>query len=123
MSKIFHVSVLLLAVVILGSCGGSGRGGTFQVNVSWNANHDKSVNTTGGGYTLYYSQTNGFNVSSVDAQKLDIPYVSGSTAPTSTTLNLPTGTWYLRLSAYGISNGSTAQTSAPCDQIAVNVGG
>jgi hypothetical protein len=117
MSKIFHISVLLLAVVVLGSCGG---GGSRQVTVSWNANRDKVVNKAGGGYILYYSQTSGFNVS--DASKTDVPYVSGSTAPTSVSLSLPEGTWYLRLSAYGAWQGNT-QYSEPCSQLTLNVGG
>jgi hypothetical protein len=34
---------------------------------------------------------------------------------------LSTGTWYLRLSAYGLHKGTT-QTSTPCAQVSVNVG-
>ena len=118
MSKIFHISVLLVAVVVLGSCGGGG--GSRQAAISWDANRDKAVNTTGGGYILYYSQDSGFSVTG--AQKVDVPYVSGSTAPTSTSLSLSEGTWYLRLSAYGVWGGAT-QYSEPCAQVTVNVGG
>ncbi len=121
MSKFFYISILLLAVVVFGSCGGCGGGGDpRQVTVSWNANRDKVVNMTGGGYILYYSQTDGFSVS--DAQKVDVPYASGSTAPTNTNLTLSEGVWYLRVSAYGVWTDAT-QYSEPCDQITVNVGG
>ena len=118
MSKIFHISALLLAVVVFGSCGGGGE--PRQVTVSWNANRDKVVNTTGGGYRLYYSQTSGFSVN--DATSVDVPYVSGSTAPTSTSLSLEEGTWYLRISAYGVWNVAT-RYSEPSSQLVVNVTG
>ena len=118
MSKFFRIFVLFFAVAILGSCGGGGSS-SKQVTVSWDANAESAVNTTGGGYILYYSQTNGFDVSS--AQSTTIPYASGSTAPTTVTLTLPTGTWYLRLSAYGLSKGVT-KTSTPCAQVALSVG-
>jgi len=116
MSKFFYISVLLLAVVVFGSCGGGDD--SMQVAVSWNANRDKVVNTTGGGYILYYSQSDGFDVSDAQIQKVDVPYASGPTAPTSTSLTLSEGVWYLRVSAYGAT-----QHSEPCDQITVNVGG
>lgn len=118
MSKFFRIFVLFFAVAVLGSCGGGG-GSSKQVTVSWDANAESAVNTTGGGYILYYSQTSGFDVST--AQSTNVPYVSGSTAPTTVTLMLSTGTWYLRLSAYGLSKGATI-TSTPCAQVSVNVG-
>ena len=118
MSKIFHITALLFAVAALGSCGG---GGSRQVSVSWDANRDMIVNQAGGGYILYYSQTNGFNIN--DAQKANIPYVSGATAaPTSATLSLAEGTLYFRVSAYGVWKGA-ADGSQPSDQLTVNVGG
>jgi len=104
-------------VALLFSCGG---GDSKQVTVSWNANNDKAVNTTGGGYTLYYSQQSGFDINS--ANKLDVPYVSGATAPTSATLSLSEGMWFIRIAAYGLVNG-TSKVSESSEQISVNVGG
>ena len=117
MSKIFNISVLLLAVLFF-SCGGSSS--SKQVTVSWNANSDAVVNNTGGGYTLYYSQQSGFDMSS--ANTLDVPYVSGATAPVSARLVLAQGLWYIRIAAYGILNGAT-RTSDASNQFAVSVGG
>lgn len=118
MSKIFQASFLLFTVLFF-SCGGGG-GASRQVTVSWSANNDKVVNTTGGGYTLYYSQQSGFSIDS--ASTLDVPYVSGATAPTSAVLSLSEGTWYLRIAAYGVMNG-TAKASDVSSQLTVNVGG
>ena len=108
---------------MLASCGGgsSRSSSSREVTVSWNANGDHVVNTSGGGYTLYYSQQADFDVSS--ASKVDVPYVSGPTAPISTKLMLSGGdVWYVSVAAYGILNGST-KSSDPSAKIAVNVGG
>jgi len=106
--------------VFLFSCGGSGSS-SKQVAVSWNADTDTVVNSDGGGYTVYYSQQSDFDLSS--ATKLDVPYVSGAAAaPTSVTLTLGTGMWFLRVAAYGVLDG-TATSSDASEQISVNVGG
>lgn len=116
MSKIFQTFVLLFSVLFF-SCGG---GSSKQVTVSWNANTDAVVNTNGGGYTLYYSQESGFDIA--DAYTLDIPYVSGATAPTSTILTLAEGDWFIRIAAYGVLNGASRSSEAS-DQIQISVGG
>ena len=116
MNKLFNISVLLLAVLFF-SCGGSS---SKQVTVSWNPNSDAVVNTTGGGYTLYYSQQSGFDITT--ASVLDVPYVSGTTAPVSAKLMLSQGYWFFRVAAYGILNGTT-KFSDSSEQIAVSVGG
>ncbi len=118
MSKSFHATILLLVALAIGSCGGGGA--SRQVTISWDANRDKVVNAAGGGYIIYYSQESGFDVTG--ASSTEVPYVSGSTAPTSTTLSLSEGVWYIRISAYGIWNGETRQ-SEPSTQLMVNVGG
>jgi len=114
-----YLFILLLAVCAF-SCGG-GSSGSRQVDVSWTANNETNVNKTGGGYTLYYSKQTGFDIN--DAYKIELPYESGSAAPTTTTINLTAGTtWYLRVVAYGVWGGNTVY-SEPCNQVAVNVGG
>ena len=117
MRKIYYFCIVLVAVSCF-SCGGGG-GGSKQVNVSWDANREESVNKAGGGYILYYSQESSFSTSS--AQSLDVPYVSGSLAPTTATLTLASGAWYLRIAAYGLWNGAV-KYSDPSSQIALNVG-
>lgn len=117
MSKKIKIFALLFAVVLV-NCGGSGS--SKRVTVSWDANNDKSVNATGGGYTLYYSQQSGFDINSAD--KTDVPYVSGATAPNSVTLSLEEGMWFIRIAAYGLVSG-TLNSSDVSEQLAVNVGG
>jgi hypothetical protein len=84
--------------------------------VSWTANRERLVNSIGGGYRVYYSSVPTFNIA--NAAHVDVPYVNGPLAPTSTTLpdNLGTGTFYIKIVAY-----SAAFTSNPSSQISVTI--
>lgn len=74
-----------------------------NVVISWTANRERAVNMAGGGYRVYYSQTNGFSTGS--ATGVAVPYSSGGAAPTSTTLPmLASGTYYYRVVAYSSFN-------------------
>ncbi|MGZ3694575.1 MAG: hypothetical protein ACXWQO_10370, partial [Bdellovibrionota bacterium] len=73
-----------------------------NVVISWTANRETAVNTTGGGYNVYYSTANGFTVPGGTA--VNVPYVSGSSAPTSTLVQLIPGTYYVRVAAYSTLN-------------------
>jgi hypothetical protein len=111
----------LLIALILSACGGGGGGGapapvptTHSVTLVWTPNHEKGVNSTGGGYQV-----------SVSGQPtIDVPYVSGPAAPISKIVSLNTGTYsvtvraYAALDAQGGSTGSLSAASAP---ITVNV--
>ena len=79
-----------------------------NVNVSWTANKEKAVNTTGGGYVIAYSQNPDASYSQAD--KVNVPYVSGPTAPVAATINIPPGTFYIKIYAYSLLNppGSSA---------------
>ena len=105
--------------LLLLSCGGGG-GGPQSINaavqVSWVANREAAVNAAGGGYKVYYSKTSGFNVAS--ASFVDVPYVSGPTAPTTTTLTLSSGTNFVKVVAYSTLNPGG---SAPSAQVSVSV--
>lgn len=115
----FWGAVALLTVMMVG-CGGGGGGGTTStistVAVSWDTNRESGVNSAGGGYKVYHSTTSGFSVSG--ASFVDVPYVSGPSAPTSTTLSLATGTHYIKVVAYSTVNPSG---SAASTQISVTV--
>lgn len=76
------------------------------VTVNWTANKEKAVNSSGGGYKVYYSQTSGFNINT--ASFVNVPYVSGASAPTSTTIpGLLPGTWYIKIVAFSAINGGS----------------
>ena len=93
-----------------------------DLTFSWDPNREKSVNRSNGGYRVYYSNTQGFDIGSADRTK-DVAYVSGSTSPTSTTLTFSSadaGTWYLRIVAYGQING-TEYTNNPSDEISITI--
>lgn len=97
-------------------------GKTYEVLVSWTANHEKAVNQTGGGYTVSYGRTWDFVFDS--GTKIDVPYVSGNSAPTSTTLGLTAGTYYIRIKAYSSLNGpgvTTGSVSAASSVVAITV--
>jgi len=86
--------------------------------ISWTANKETAVNSAGGGYKVYYSQTAGFNVQT--ASFVNVPYQSGSATPNSVQLtNLTAGTWYFRVVAYSSLNGGSQ--SAPSAEISLVV--
>lgn len=96
-------------------------GGPYSILVSWSANREKAVNTTGGGYLVYYSTTTPVNTST--AASIAVPYVSGATAPTSKTITgLTCGTWHFRIVAYSALHPSgSAANSRSADSSEVNV--
>lgn len=110
----------LLIALILSACGGGGGAAaptpvtTHTVTLAWAPNHEKGVNSTGGGYQVTIS----------GQPTITVPYTSGSTAPTSTVTTLQTGSYtvtvraYAALDAQGGSTGSLSVASAP---ITVNV--
>jgi hypothetical protein len=73
-----------------------------NVNVSWTANLEKAVNTTGGGYVVAYSKNPSAGYS--EADKVTVPYISGPTAPVSATINIPPGTYYIKIYAFSALN-------------------
>jgi hypothetical protein len=87
---------------------------THSVTLTWASNHERGVNSAGGGYQV-----------SISGQPtIDVPFTSGSTAPTSTTVLLNTGTYTVRVRAYAAldaQGGSTGSLSAPSTPITVNV--
>lgn len=92
--------------------------GSLTAQISWTANRETAVNTTGGGYKVYYSRQSGFSLAS--AQVVNVPYVSGTSAPTSTTLtSLASGTYYIKVVAYSTLAGN--QVSAPSAQTSIEL--
>ncbi len=96
-------------------------GGPYNILVSWTANREKAVNTTGGGYLVYYSTSSPVNTST--AQNVTAPYAAGATAPTSKTITgLSCGTWHFRIVAYSALHPSgSASGSRSADSSEVNV--
>lgn len=84
-----------------------------NVTVSWSANREKAVNTTGGGYVVTYSQNPSAGYS--EADKVTVPYVSGPTAPVSTTINIPPGTYYIKVYAYSALNPPNSSAGSRSD--------
>ncbi|MGD8484903.1 MAG: hypothetical protein PVJ63_00415 [Thioalkalispiraceae bacterium] len=114
--------VLLLVANTLFSCGGGGGGSSGStartITVSWDANHEPEVHQPGGGYRVYYSQTQGFALTDPGVTMVDLPYQSGATAPTSITLKLGSGEYYLKLVAYSAFPAATT-FSAPSAEITI----
>lgn len=111
--------VMVGAMLVLSACGGGGGGGgaapaNHNVTISWNANHEKGVNSSGGGYTVTIS----------GKTPIDVPFVSGATAPTSTVVTLYTGSYTATVKAYAAldsSGGTTGSTSASSASLAIVV--
>lgn len=99
------------AVGLLLACGGDSN---KTVSLSWSANRESGVNKAGGGY----------EVAITGQPKIDVPYASGSAAPTTTTAKLPSGTYTVTVRAYATldpQGGSTKTFSSPSQAITVNV--
>jgi hypothetical protein len=113
---------LLLAVAIgVSACGGGGGGGgppppppvPVAVTSAWDANRETGVNSAGGGYQV--------SISGQPTQ--DVPYTSGSAAPTSTKVTLLPGSYTVTVRAYASldpQGGNTGNFSA-ISQAIVNV--
>lgn len=106
--------MIFVPMLFLSACGGSGGGSSsassttassHTVNLSWEANRESAVNTTGGGYIVTINGQTPINV----------PYVSGSLAPITTSTTLMSGDYSVTVKAYSALNppgGSAGSTSA-----------
>ena len=87
--------------------------GDYSFTVSWNANHETSVNSSGGGYRVYYSKTSPVNTQGQNF--VDVPFKKAPLAPTSATVNfVSAGTYYVRVIAR--SNTVSAGSISPDSQ-------
>lgn len=100
----YRLILVSLSALFLSACGGGGGGGaapapaptptSHTVNISWTANREAEVNKLGGGYVVAISgQT-----------PITVPYVSGPTAPTSTSTTLMSGSYSVTVTAYSALN-------------------
>jgi hypothetical protein len=117
---LLFASLLFLAVIsfTISSCGGGGggnsssAGATHSVTLTWEANHESGVNSAGGGYQVSVS-------SQATTTTINVPFVSGPSAPTSTTILLNAGSYTVTVRAYaaldtqGGNTGSMSAASAP----------
>jgi len=107
-------------VVISGCSGGGGGGGSpvagpaRAVVLSWAANREQRVNSSGGGYQVTISGQPSINV----------PYVSGPEAPTTVTAMLLPGRYVVSVRAFAAldaQGGSGTTFSAASQSIVVGV--
>ena len=110
----YRLAVASLCVAVLSSCGGGDGGsspppGNHTVTLAWAANHEKGVNSAGGGYQVAIS----------GQPTINVPFTAGLTTPTSTVTTLWTGTYTVTVSAFaaldalGGSSGSLSEPSQP----------
>src|SRR6267143_4135153 len=118
--KIRLGAVVLIALAQLAGCGGGGGGSSPQpvtnhiVTLAWAPNHEKGVNSAGGGYQVAIS----------GQPTINVPYVSAPAAPTSTVTILQTGTYTVTVTAFAAldkQGGLTGNVSAPSQSLVVNV--
>lgn len=119
MKVIRLIGFAALIAVGLSGCGGSGGGvappvTTHSVTISWQPNRDSGVSRAGGGYQV-----------SISGQPMIVvAYVSGTAAPTSTTVSLTTGTYTVTVRAFAAldsQGGNTGSLSAPSAPLTVIV--
>jgi hypothetical protein len=122
MKKILLVALSIL-ITALSACGGGGGGGSalpastlHSVTLSWQANRESGVNSTGGGYKVSISG---------QAATINVPYnATTGLTPTTTTTSLYTGTYSATVRAYKAldpQGGTTGSLSAPSASISIVV--
>ena len=73
-------------------------GGAGTVTVNWAPNREAAVNSSGGGYRVYYTQGSAL---SATTPSIDVPYTGGIAAPLSTTIpGLIAGSYTIYVVAY-----------------------
>jgi hypothetical protein len=109
MNRTVRYFATLLLVCAMSACGGSSGSPSpsgRSVTISWTQNRETGVNKAGGGYRI------GINTQT----PIEVPYVSGSAAPTSYTLTLQPGSYTISVVAYAAldtQGGATGSLSAP----------
>lgn len=114
-SRLLPHRLAAAALIVLSGCGG-GDGGSSSatatnhpVTLTWAPNHEKGVNSAGGGYRVAIS----------GQPTIDVPFMSGPAAPTSAVTSLDTGIYtvtvraFAALDAQGGSTGSLSEPSPP----------
>ena len=105
--------IFLIALLSLFVLSGCTKDSAKAVKISWSANKEAAVNTTGGGYKVYYSGASGFSVGDAGVTVVDVPYVSGPTPPTTTTIFVSSGTYFIRVAGYSAVAGGTTSNLSP----------
>jgi hypothetical protein len=99
--SLVYTAIFLLCIALMNfSTCGSSNVGEYSVTVTWDENHERLVNSTGGGYRVYCSRRQGFSVNDQGVLIYDVSYESGSRSPTSTNIVLTSGTWFIKVAAY-----------------------
>ena len=110
MKKLYkYIPLILIFVGLLHfiNCGGADKpnksllpGKEYTVTISWDENHESLVNSPGGGYIVYCCRDPNFSLSDPGIVICDVPYESGLHSPTSATVTLVSGTWFIKIVAY-----------------------
>lgn len=88
-----------------------------KVRITWDASPEKTVNSVGGGYRVYYSLTEDFELYTATYQ--NVPYVSGTHSPTMADIEiLSNGTWYFKIISYSTTS---VQGSEPSQEVSVEI--
>lgn len=110
----FTLFAIIISISLFGCGGGGGGGGaastptptSHAVSISWTANREAEVNKAGGGYIV-----------AINGQPpVNLPYVSGVSAPTAMSTTLMSGNYSVTVTAYSALNppgGITGSKSAP----------
>lgn len=96
------------ALVALAACSGSKEG---SIRISWDANHESAVNSPGGGYRVFISQTADFDPASVTPSL--VPYTQTSFEIRS----WRSGTYYVRVQAFTPSGEASEISAATAVQV------
>jgi len=113
-------ALLAGAALVLAACGSSSTPApappstNHQVTLTWAPNRESGVNKAGGGYRVAIS----------GKPTIDVPFVSGATAPTRTDVTLGTGSYTVTVSAFAAldaQGGTSGSQSAPSQTLTVTV--
>ena len=116
-----RIAAAVLLITGLSACGGGGGSAPpaplpHSVTLSWQANRESGVNSTGGGYQVSISG---------QSVPINVPFnATTGVTPTTTTASLYTGIYSATVRAYAAldsAGGRTGSTSAPSASISIVV--
>ena len=108
-------TVIAAAALAIAACHGDADRdlAPLSVTLSWEANREIGVNQPGGGY----------EVAVAGQPVIDVPYVSGASAPTSATVRLLPGSHTVAVRAYAAfdAQGGTTRTFSPPRELRLSI--
>ncbi|MCU0849371.1 MAG: hypothetical protein MUD12_15925 [Spirochaetes bacterium] len=115
MIKLLNATLCIIIAFVLNACMQAAPSNLTvcrgKCRVQWSPNREKAVNSSGGGYRVYYCKRQSFKITESDVSMKEVPYVTGPLAPIFADIDPGKDTCYIKVTAYSSLNGGSE--SAP----------